>query len=118
MTRAFDGQYDTTKPWVADQRAAYPPQQYIGPFASNMERQVTQALATATMTSEEIQAYVRPSLPQVELFPDKYGFHTDEIGIKDIITLRGRPVEQRVESDHSQMPNTQQSTSRNTLGQV
>lgn len=118
MTQAFDGQYDRTKPWIADTRIAYPPQAYIGPFASNMERQVTQAIAVATMTSEEIQAYVRPPLPQVELFPEKYGYWTDEIGIEDIVQLRGRPQEQRVESDYSQTPNKTESTSRNTLGQV
>lgn len=118
MTQAFDGQYDRTKPWVADTRIAYPPQAYIGPFASNMERQVTQAMAVATMTSEEIQEYVRPNLPQVQLFPDKYGYHVDEIGIEDIVQLRGRPQEQRNESDYSQTPNTSESTSRNTLGQV
>lgn len=118
MTQAFDGQYDRTKPWVADARIAYPPQAYIGPFASNMERLTSQAMAVATMTSEEIQAHVRPPLPQVQLFPPKYGYWTDEIGIEDIVQLRGRPQEQRVESDHSQTPNTSESTSRNTLGQV
>jgi hypothetical protein len=118
MTQAFDGVYDRTKPWVADTRTAYPPQAYIGPFASNMERVVSQSIAAATMTAQEIQEYVRPPLPQVELFPQKYGYHVDEVGIRDIVRLRGRAQEQRVESDFSQTPNTAQSTSRNTLGQV
>jgi hypothetical protein len=68
------------------------------------------------MTSEEVQEYVRPNLPQVELFPDKFGYTITEFGIKDIVELQGRAVQQRVESDHSQLPNTTQSTSRNTLG--
>ena len=118
MTKAFDGRYDRTKPWVDDARIAYPPQAYIGPFASNQERVLSQSLAVATMTSEEIQEYVRPPLPQVPLFPEKFGYHVDEVGIRDIVQLRGRAQEQRVESDFSQTPNTQQSTSRNTLGQV
>lgn len=113
---SFDSQYDHTKPWVADPRIAYPPQAYIGPFSSNMERMVKQATAVATMTAEEIQAFVRPPMPQVQLFPDKYGYHIDEVGIRDIVHLRGRAQEQRVETDYSQTPNTQQSTSRNTLG--
>lgn len=118
MTNAFDGQYDKTKPWVADTRIAYPPQAYIGPFASNQERLMSQSLAVATMTSEEIQQHVRPPLPQVDLFPNRFGYPTEEVGIKDIIQLSGRVQEQRVESDYSQTPNTQQSTSRNTLGNV
>ena len=113
----FDAQYDRTKPWVADTRIAYPPQAYIGPFSSNMERMLNQAMAVSTMTSEEIHEYVRPPLPQVRLFPQKYGYWTDQVGIEDIVQLRGRVQEQRVESDHSQTPNTTQSTSRNTLGE-
>lgn len=118
MTNAFDGQYDRTKPWVTNPEVAYPPQAYIGPFASNRERMLSQALAAQSMTAAEVQQYVRPPLPQVELFPEKFGYHTDEVGIGDIVRLSGRVQEQRVESDYSQTPNTQQSTSRNTLGQV
>jgi hypothetical protein len=77
---------------------------------------MTQAIAVGQMTSEEIQEYVRPNLPQLELFPDKFGYTITEFGIKDIVELQGRAVQQRVESDHSQLPNTTQSTSRNTLG--
>jgi hypothetical protein len=77
---------------------------------------MTQAIAVGQMTSEEVQQYVRPNLPQVELFPDKFGYTITEFGIKDIVELQGRAVQQRVESDHSQLPNTTQSTSRNTLG--
>jgi hypothetical protein len=77
---------------------------------------MTQAIAVGQMTSEEVQEFVRPNLPQVELFPDKFGYTITEFGIKDIVELQGRAVQQRVESDHSQLPNTTQSTSRNTLG--
>jgi hypothetical protein len=77
---------------------------------------MTQAIAVGQMTSEEVQEYVRPNLPQIELFPDKFGYTITEFGIKDIVELQGRAVQQRVESDHSQLPNTTQSTSRNTLG--
>jgi hypothetical protein len=62
---------------------------------------MTQAIAVGQMTSEEVQEYVRPNLPQVELFPDKFGYTITEFGIKDIVELQGRAVQQRVESDHS-----------------
>jgi len=107
-----DGVY-SAKPWLAHEKAAYPPQGYLGPFASNQERLMTQAMAVGSMTSEEVQEYVRPNLPQVELFPDKYGFVTTEIGIKDIVELTGRPRERH---DYSGEPTTQESTSRNALG--
>jgi hypothetical protein len=120
-----DGVYGH-KPWDKDrpglyapEEAAFPPQEYLGPFQSNQDRLLNQSLATWTMSSEEIQAYVRPNLPQINLFPPRYGYVTEEIGIQDIIELPGRnqnQVGQRVESDYSNTPNTTQSTSRNTLG--
>jgi hypothetical protein len=114
MPNMPDGVYNR-KPWVAPLEAAYPPQEYLGPFASNQERLLSQALASQTMLDAEIQEYVRPPLPQIELFPARYGYVTTEYGINDIIEVSGR-VPQRNESDYSQTPNTQESTSRNTLG--
>jgi hypothetical protein len=67
------------------------------------------------MTQQEIQEYVRPNLPQVELFPDRYGYKTTEYGIRDIVEMTGRPA---ARVDFSQRPTTTESTSRNTLGQV
>lgn len=103
----------------APHEAAMPPQEYIGPFASNQERLLSQSLAAWNMTGAEIQEYVRPPLPQVKLFPSRYGFTEYEITIEDIVQMpRRTATTQRVESDFSQTPNTTQSTSRNTLGQV
>lgn len=107
-----DGVY-SAKPWVAHEKAAYAPNEYSGPFASNQERLTTQAMAVGSMTSEEIQEAVRPNLPQIELFPPKYGYVTTEIGIKDIVELTGRP---RQRHDYSGEPTTQESTNRNALG--
>jgi hypothetical protein len=117
-----DGVYGR-RPWtpggVVPEEAAYPPQAYIGPFASNQERLLSQSLASLMMSASEVQEYVRPPLPQIKLFPARYGFTESEIGIEDIIDLpRTAPTAQRVESDFSNTPNTTQSTSRNTLGQV
>jgi hypothetical protein len=114
MPNLQNGIYDR-KPWVAPPEAAYPPQAYIGPFPSNQERLLSQSMATNTMNHDEIQEYVRPNMPQIELFPARYGYITTEFGIADIIDMSGRPA-QRV--DYSQQPNATNSTSRNTLGQV
>jgi hypothetical protein len=109
-----DGVY-ARKPWIAPPEAAYPPQEYIGPFQSNQERLLSQSLAALTMSGAELQEYVRPPLPQIQLFPDRLGYTESELGIEDIIELPRR-AQQRVESDFSQSPNTPQSSSRNTLG--
>jgi hypothetical protein len=78
---------------------------------------LSQSLAALNMTAAEIQEFVRPPLPQIQLFPARYGFTEDEISVEDIIDMPRRG-QQRVESDFSQTPNTTQSTSRNTLGNV
>jgi hypothetical protein len=111
-----DGVYNR-RPWVAPAEAAYPPQEYVGPFQSNQERLLNQSLATWTMGREEIQEYVRPPLPQVKLFPARYGFKEEEISIEDLVNLpRQIGTRQRVESDYSNTPNTTESTSTNSLG--
>jgi hypothetical protein len=111
-----DGVYNR-RPWSAQTEAAMPPQEYIGPFASNQERLVSQSLAAWSMTGAEIQAYVRPPLPQIKLFPPRFGYSEHEIGIEDLVNLpRNVAATQRVESDYSQTPNTTESTSTNSLG--
>ena len=109
-----DGVY-SRKPWQALPEAAYPPQQYVGPFASNQERLLSQSMAVNMMTGQEIQELVRPPLPQVQLFPKRYGYTDVELTIEDIIALP-RVNQQRVESDFSQTPNTTESSSTNSLG--
>lgn len=117
-----DGVYGH-KPWDKDragvntpEEAAFPPQEYLGPFQSNQDRLLNQALATWTMSGAELQELVRPNLPQINLFPDRYGYTDQELTIEDVIGLPGARSAQRVESDFSQAPASQQSTSRNTLG--
>lgn len=106
---------DGRQPYHTPEEAAFPPQEYLGPFQSNQDRLLNQAMAVWTMSSEEIQEHVRPNLPQIQLFPDRYGYTDNELTLEDIVRLpAGR--EQRVESDYSNTPNTTQSTSRNTLG--
>ena len=111
-----DGVYNR-RPWTAPTEAAYPPQEYIGPFQSNQERLLSQSLAAWSMSAAEIQEYVRPPLPQIQLFPARFGYTDTEIGIEDLINLPRRiATTQRVESDFSQTPNTQESSSTNSLG--
>lgn len=103
------------KPVGVPPEAAMPPQQYLGPFASNRERLLSQALEVANMSAAEVQQYVRPNLPQIELFPDKYGFSRNEYSINDIMGVNGRSNER---TDFSQVPYALQSTARNDLGTV
>ena len=112
MPNMQNGVY-SNRPWIAPPEAAYPPQAYIGPFASNQEQMLSQALASLNMTSEQIQEYCRPNLPQVELFPDKYGYSTKEYGLDDIIELNV-PVSERV--DTAKPAAQAEPSSRNTLG--
>lgn len=111
-----DGVYNR-RPWVEPTEAAMPPQEYIGPFQSNQERLISQSLAAWTMNGAELQEHVRPPLPQIQLFPARYGYTENEIRVEDIVELPRRvATTQRVESDYSQTPNSQQSTSTNSLG--
>jgi len=112
MPNTPDGVY-SNRPWIAKPEAAYPPQAYIGPFASNQEQNLTQALQAFNMTSEQIQEFVRPNLPQIQLFPPRFGYETKEYGIDDMINLNV-PVTERVDTPN---PAAQaESSSRNTLG--
>jgi len=114
--RYADGVYGP-RPWTAPLEALYPPQEYIGPFQSNQERLMSQSLAAFSMTPAEVQEFVRPPIPQIQLFPARYGYTEDEISVEDIIDMPRRGAsQQRVESDFSNTPNSTQSTSRNTLG--
>lgn len=107
------------RPWQAPPQAAYPPQAYIGPFASNQERLLSQSMAINTMTAAEIQEYVRPPMPQIKKFPERFGYETREYGLRDIIEFNGRDtVVERIPANYTQLDNTTESTSRNALGQV
>ena len=89
MTQKVDGVYDHTKPW----RAPVQPDQvahrwqYNGPWSSNMERLTSQALMVMNIPGAELQKMVRPPLPQIRLFPDRFGYgERPQPGIEDIAT--------------------------------
>jgi hypothetical protein len=63
------------------------PWDYIGPFASKEEQLATQALSVATIPGEMIREVVRPPLPQIKLFPSRFGYRTRQLGIRDILNV-------------------------------
>lgn len=117
MTQKYDGVYDHTKPWRApiqpDQVAKR--WQYNGPWSSNMERLTSQALMIMNIPAEEISQMVRPPLPQIRLFPERYGYDRRAVGIDDVITVDRNYVEPRT-SWYSGGPAGYTGASRNTLG--
>jgi hypothetical protein len=46
----------------------------LGPNFSNQERLVTQALMTATIPGQVLQAQVRPNIPGIDPFPRRWGY--------------------------------------------
>lgn len=116
MPNMQNGVY-SNRPWIAPPEAAYPPQAYIGPFASNQEQNMSQAMAVMNMSSEEIQQYCRPNLPQIQLFPPKYGYETREYTVEDMMDVGTAVTAAVPERNDTFNPAAQaQPTSRNTLG--
>ena len=118
MTQKVDGVYDHTKPW----RAPIQPDQvakrysYQGPWASNMERLTQQALMVMNIPGADIQAMVRAPLPQIRLFPERYGYgDRSQPGIEDIVSIDRKYAEPRV-SWYSGGVAGYSGSSRNDLG--
>lgn len=115
-----DGQYDKTKPWQVNGDPADPVKprwQYNGPFSSNEERLTQQALLAGQMPGAELVEQVRPPLPQIRLFPSRFGYDNRVRGIRDIIDLDRIYDEPRV-TWFSGGPAGYSGTSRNDLGGV
>jgi hypothetical protein len=112
-----DGQYGN-RPW---QPGVNPPSlvaryQYLGPFASNEERLTQQAIQSAILPGNEIAELARVNLPQVDLFPPRFGYgERTAPTIMDIVEVNRRYTEPRV-SWFSGSAAGYQGTSRNTLG--
>jgi hypothetical protein len=116
-TNETDGRYDYTKPWVTNTPSGMGPKWgYLGPWASNMERLTQQALMVATIPGVQIQDMVRPPLPQIQLFPDRYGYgDRTQPTIEDVISVDRVYMEPRI-SWYSGSPAGYSGTSRNDLG--
>lgn len=120
MPNNFDGRYDYTKPWVtaspSEEDYAAPRWSYNGPWASNMERLTQQALMVMTIPGADIQAMVRPPLPQIQLFPKRTGFgYRTQPTIDDVVSIDRVYIEPRV-SWYSGSPAGYSGSSRNSLG--
>ena len=95
-----DGRYDHTKPW--NKRPPFMPDQvakrwqYSGPWSSNEERLTSQALMVMNIPGADIQAMIKAPLPQIRLFPEKYGYNRKTLGTDDIVTIDRNYVEPRV----------------------
>jgi hypothetical protein len=115
-----DGRYDYTKPWVtaspSEEDYAQPKWTYNGPWASNMERLTTQALMANMMPGSQLQAMVRPPLPQIRVFPDRFGYgERTQPSIEDVVSLDRVYVEPRI-SWYSGSPAGYSGSDRNSLG--
>jgi hypothetical protein len=122
MPNSTDGRYDYTKPWVTNSpsddsyTAAQPKWTYNGPWSSNMERLTQQALMVATMPSNQIQQMVRPNLPQIKLFPPRFGWgERTQPEIDDVVSIDRVYTEARI-SWYSGSPAGYSGSSRNDLG--
>jgi hypothetical protein len=117
-----DGQYDHTKPWQNAGVSMRPSDRiparwaYSGPFASNEERLTQPALMVATIPGAQLQQMVRPPIPQIQLFPPRFGWgERTQPGIDDVVSIDRVYTEPRV-SWYSGSPAGYSGSSRNSLG--
>lgn len=98
MANIPDGRYDRTKPWTPGvaPEPAMPRWQYLGPFASNEERLTQQAIQANNLPGMELAEMVRPPLPQVTPFRERYGYENRVPTIYDIMDVSRQYSEGRV----------------------
>jgi hypothetical protein len=115
---SFDGNYDYTKPWEAQGGSRPAKWTYNGPWSSNMERLTQQALMVATIPGAQIQEMVRPNLPQIQLFPQRFGWgDRTQPTIDDVVSADRVYIEPRV-SWYSGSPAGYSGSSRNSLESI
>lgn len=120
MPQNVDGVYDYTKPWRTGvpSDVVQPRWTYAGPWSSNEERLTQQALLPATMPGAQIQQMVRPPLPQIRLFPARFGFGIRyQPGIDDVVSIDRVYTEPRV-SWYSGGVGSYSGASRNSLQDI
>lgn len=113
-----DGRYDH-KPWSSGMppESIVPRYQYLGPFASNEERLTQQAIQSNILPGADIAELVKPPIPQIDPFPDRFGYSTHVPGILDVIDVSRRYQDARI-SWFSGGVAGYSGTSRNALGNV
>ena len=97
MPNTPDGRYDQ-KPWSpgVSPEPLQPRWQFLGPFASNEERLTQQAIQSNVLPGAEIPELVRTPMPQVNPFPDRFGYARTIPGILDIIDVNRMHQDPRV----------------------
>lgn len=118
MPNSVDGVYDYTKPWRGGEPSdvVQPRWSYAGPWASNEERLTQQALVVASFSAADIQQMVRPPLPQIRVFPDRFGYGPRiQPEIEDVVSIDRVYTEPRV-SWYSGGVGDFSGSSRNSLG--
>jgi hypothetical protein len=118
MTNIQDARYDH-KPWSPGVAPGpmKPRSQYLGPFASNEERLTQQAIQANLLPGNELAEIVRPPLPQVVPFRDRYGYEDRVPTIYDIVEVARNYTEPRV-SWYSGGPGGYAGASRNSMGGI
>lgn len=106
-----DGVYDHSKGRPIVDNGPEIRYDYMGPFASVQEALITRAIRSVTLPATMVQDLVRPPLPQVQLFPPRYGYRTRQLDITDIMNVDSEF--QPTRTDFSQSPGSYQGTSRN-----
>ena len=114
--QSADGVYDHTKRRPIVDNGPEIRYDYMGPFESTQEALLTRAVRSVTMPAAMIQDLVRPPLPQIQLFPPRFGYRTRELGLMDVINVDEEFQPRRV--DFSQSPGSYSGTSRNASESV
>jgi hypothetical protein len=111
-----DGIYDHTKGRPIIDNGPEIRYDWMGPFADTQEALITRAVRSVTMPATMIQDLVRPPLPNVQLFPPRFGYRTRALGLNDVLDVN---IEfQPTRTDFSQSPGSYQGTSRNVSESV
>ena len=84
---------------------------FMGPFANAQEAFMVRALKSTTMPAALLTDLVRPPLPQIQLFPPRYGYRTRALGIEDVMDVNAAFEPTRV--DFTREPGGYQGTARN-----
>lgn len=75
---------------------------YMGPFENVQDAMMARAIKSVTMPAHLIPDIVRPFLPQIQLFPSRFGYRTREIDITDVMNVNSEFQPERVDFTREQ----------------
>ncbi len=111
-----DSIYDHSKPRKIVDNGPEIRYDYMGPFGSAQEALLTRAIRSVTLPAMMVQDIVRPPLPQIQLFPPRFGYRTRELGIEDVMNVDSEF--QPTRTDYTQSQGSYQGTGRNVSESV